>query len=294
MNQSVSFASSAGTVSSRRPQASESSTTTLYNPASQGVPVGKEWRLLWLRAVNCEAAPRLMEFFVHQESPTQTALAKFVQGDVWRAGQPNRAVAVAVPANGGQLSWVENRGEPLILAAGQSIGARWYGMVGGARSCNWQYGAIEQPAGTGIAATSTSLPTATVGASFKGDVAGLRSSWRTVPAGTYWLPTSVRATNCETGPRRMDIVLLGPGNIMQGVVTSAVGGSGPVEVPAGGTWTWTASESSSRLLLPEGWGLGVRWLDMRGDAPTGTCSWSATVSVGAMGGTAAAFDSSMG
>jgi len=267
--------------------------TTLYSPTSQGVPAGKEWRVLWMRAVNCETGTRLMEFFVHREAPDRGPLATFVQNDMWRAGQPARAVAVSVPGNGGQLSWIEDRRAPLIVASGQSLGARWHGMVGGAHSCNWQFGAIEQPAGTGVAATSTVLPTATAGASFKGDVAGLRSSWRTVPAGLYWRPESIRATNCEAGARRMDVALLGPGNIQQGVITSAAGGSGPVVVPAGGTWTWKASDTASRLVLPEGWSLGVRWLDMRGDAPTRTCSWSATVSVGTMGGTAAAFDSTM-
>ena len=294
VNQSTSFISSAGTNSSRRPMASESPSTSLYSPSSQGVPAGMEWRMLWLRASNCEPGPRQVEFFVQQEVPTSTTVRKFVQGDDWRAGQANRMVGVYVAGSGGELSWVEDATDPFIVSAGQSIGARWYGMTGGYSGCNWQFGAVQRPAGTGAASAATALPTATVGGSFKADTKGVRASWRTVPPGSYWVPESVRATNCETsGARHMEVVLLGPGNITHGVLTTARDGSGPVPVPAGGTFTWTASPSRPRLLLPEGWALGVRWTGMAGDAPTATCSWSATVSMGAMGGGATSFDSTM-
>ncbi len=292
VNQSTSFNSTAGTVSSRRPVASESPSAALHSPASQGVPAGKEWRLLWLRAVNCEAASRQIEFFVQREAPTSATVARFVQGDMWTAGQPNRTVAVSV-AGGGELSWVESPGKPLILSAHQSIGVRWYGMAGGGSGCNWQFGAIEAPAGTGVGLSRAALPTANVGGTFKANAAGVRASWRTVPAGSYWLPESVTATNCEAGPRRMEVVLLGPGNITQGVVTPAGNGVGPVAVPAGGTFRWSASELRARLLLPEGWGIGVRWMDMAGNAPTVTCSWTASVSAGAIGASGTAFDATM-
>ncbi len=249
--------------------------------------------MLWLRAMNCEAAPRQIEFFIQQETPPSTPVAKFVQGDTWTAGQPNRTVAVAVAPNGGELSWVENPATPLVITAGQSVGARWYGLTGGGTGCNWQFGAIEQPAGTRVAASSTPLPSTTIGATFKANLAGARASWRTVAPQTFWLPETVNATNCESGPRRMEVVLLGPGNITQGVVTPSANGSGPVVVPAGGKFTWSASALRSRLVLPEGWSLGVRWLDMAGNAPTATCAWSATVSVGTMGTTAAAFDAAV-
>ncbi len=91
----------------------------------------------------------------------------------------------------------------------------------------------------------------------------------------------------------MEIILLGPGNITQGVVTPAANGSGPVVVPARGTFTWRAAALRSRLVLPEGWALGVRWLDMAGNAPTATCSWAATVSVGGAGVAGSTFDATV-
>jgi hypothetical protein len=294
VNQSTSFTSSAGTNSSRRPQASESASTSLFSPASQGVPAGMEWRILWLRARNCEPGTRKIEFFIQQESPTATIVSKFVQSDTWAPGQPNRNVAVDVAGNGGELAWVDSPANSLIISASQSVGARFYGMTGGSSGCSWQFGAIQQPAGVGVSTTSVSLPNTTLSGSFKGGLSGIRASWRVVPQGSYWEPESVTATNCETsGARHMEVVLLGPGNITQGVVIPTATGSGPLSVPAGGTFSWSAAPNRPRLLLPEGWALGVRWTDMAGDAPTATCAWSATVSVGSMNWAADVFDRTM-
>jgi hypothetical protein len=292
VNQSTSFTSSAGTVSSRRPQASEPEATSLFAPTTQGLPEGVEWRLLWLRAKNCESVTRRIEFFVQQEQPVSVTVRRFVQGDSWVAGEPVREVQVGV-APGGELGWVGSTDRPLVIGPGQSIGARFHDMAGGSEGCNWQFGAIQQPAGTGVALHhgATTPMTTQVAGSFTSDRAGRRVSWRTVPEGQYWVPESVTATNCESAPRRIDVVLLGPGDLTHGVVGGPPDGSGPATVRAGATFEWDASRwGGSRLALPAGWSLGVRWHDLDGSTPSARCSWEANFSVGGPGGPGAAFD----
>jgi hypothetical protein len=291
VNQSTSFVSLPGTVASRRPQATEPVTTSLFEPRTQGLPPGVEWRVLWLRAKNCESGTRRIEFFVQQEGVTSMTVRRFVQGDTWSIGQPNRAVGTEV-APGGELGWLESASDPLILGPGQSVGARFHDMAGGASGCNWQYGAIQQPEGTGVADAPASLPRHEVNGSFTSDRPGLRVSWRTVPTGRYWIPETVTARNCERSPRQMDVVLLGPGNITHGVVTTAENGSGPATVAPGGSFTWSSTPAAARLVLPAGWSLGVRWHGMDG-ADRSECTWTATFSTATEGVTGDVFDASI-
>jgi hypothetical protein len=283
VNQSTSFTSSPGTLSSRRPQATEPSTTSLFSPPVSGLPAGVEWRLLWLRATNCEAAARPIEFFLQDEISSVT-VARFVPGDMWVAGQPDRRVAVDV-APAGEIAWHDTTASPVIVPPGHSIGVRWHAMGGGAASCNWQFAAIQQPAGTGLRTGGPAVSsTSSVSRSFGAHASGLRASWQTVPAGAVWIPQSVTATNCETGPRQMEIVLLGPGAITMGVLGMASNGAGPATIPPGGTLTWSSAPvGRPGLVLPSGWSLGVRWLDMTGGQPDLRCEWSATVAVAAAG-----------
>jgi hypothetical protein len=279
VNQSTSFVSSAGTLSSRRPQRTERASTSLFDPQVSGLPDGVEWRVLWMRAHNCETGARGIEFFVVDEARAVTVRA-FVQHDSWTPGEPARVVAVAVPA-GGQLSWTESAAAPLIVGPGESLGARWYGMVGGSEACNWQFAAIQQPAGTGDSGLAPS-GTSTVGGSFRPTRSGSRADWQTVPSGSYWVARTVSAQNCEDGTREMQAVLLGPGGITMGVLTPSGDGAGPVAVPAGGTFSWSAPPGS-QVVLPPGWSVGVRWLGLTADDPGAECAWSATVSVGEPG-----------
>jgi hypothetical protein len=284
VNQSTSFTSKAGQLSSRRPQAGEPATTSLFAPPSQGLPAGVEWRVLWLRARNCEDGSRPMEFFVQDEA--RGTVRRFVQNDAWMVGQPARSVAVSV-APGGELAWTDTTAAPLVVGPGQSIGAKWNAMTGGAANCNWQFAAIEQPAGTGAhAGDASAWGLADAGGSFADDRLGLRASWRTVPGGSFWIPQSVQASNCDAAPRGMEVILLGPGGITMGVLSSAPDGAAPELVPPGGTLRWSAAERGNPLVvLPPGWSLGVRWLGMAGGRPGATCQWAARVSVAPSGTT---------
>ncbi|HET9443877.1 MAG TPA: hypothetical protein VFO65_11175 [Acidimicrobiales bacterium] len=172
-----------------------------------------------------------------------------------------------------------------MVGPGQSIGARWHGMAGGSASCNWQFSAIQQPAGTGAeplaGGEAQALPEralATLGPP-------MRTSWHTVPDGSWWAPETVSALNCESGRRQMEVMLLGPGLITMGALTTAPDGAGPVTVEPGATFTWSAAAAGSpALVLPAGWSLGVRWLGMTGERPGAACTWGATVRAGPLAG----------
>ncbi|HET7489953.1 MAG TPA: hypothetical protein VFJ85_18650 [Acidimicrobiales bacterium] len=273
VNQSTSFVSGPGTNASRRPQATERTTTSLFSPPVTGLPAGVEWRLLWLRAHNCEDAPRRLEFFVVDEAAPAT-VRKFTQTDTWVTGQPNRDVSVEVAA-GGQLSWTAPAGADVVVGPGQSVGARWYGMAGGAEACNWQFAAVQQPAGTGADALAAGPVHALADLVAPKPTTGMKAVWATVPAGAVWLPTDVAGRNCETGPRQMEAVLLGPGAITMGSLTA---GAGPVTVGPGETFRWSAPGAPP--VLPAGWSVGVRWLGLTGDRLAEPCSWEASVADG--------------
>jgi hypothetical protein len=114
VNQSVSFDSQPGTLASFRP-----------------VPTGRYWRLQTLRATNCEDQPRPMEFVLADQDGTTHAVLS-LEG----------ATPRVVPAQGA-LAWTGS----VLVPAGWRVYARWHDMAGGHR-CNWQYTAIERPAGS--------------------------------------------------------------------------------------------------------------------------------------------------
>lgn len=284
VSQSVSFVvSSSGTVSSRRPLQTEPQSTSLYRPAHAGVPAGLEWRVLWLRARNCDPDASRIEFFVHDEASGAT-VRRFTQS----------ATTPVEVAPSGDLAWTESIANPLILRTGQSIGVRFHDMRAGSRDCNWQFAAIEQPAGTGLATRSADVDRREVGASFPADRAGLRASWRTAPAGEFWLPEEITAVNCESAPRAIEAVVLAPGNITMATLHLVSDGSGPNPVDGGSSYRWNASERGDpRLVIPPGWSLGVRWLNMTGDAPENRCTWNATVSAVPLGLSSTDLDSTL-
>lgn len=112
VNQSVSFDTTPGTLASFRP-----------------VPTGVFWEVQTLRATNCEAEPRAMEFVLADQDGTTHAVLS-LEG----------ATPTVVPPKGA-LAWHGS----VKIPAHWRVYARWHGMAGGQR-CNWQYTAIERPA----------------------------------------------------------------------------------------------------------------------------------------------------
>ena len=113
VNQSVSFVSTAGRLSSSRP-----------------VPTDRFWTLQTMRATNCEAESRAVEFLLLDHDGTTHAVL-------------SEAAVNPVPVPpGGSLSWNGS----VKVPAGWRVTARWHGMTGGGR-CDWQYTAVERRAG---------------------------------------------------------------------------------------------------------------------------------------------------
>ncbi len=108
-----------------------------YRPASSGAYCG-------CGPPTARARTRPVEFFVYDE-PRSTTVLRFVPGDVWVAGQPNRRVAVDVAA-GGELAWHDTVAAPVVVGPGQSVGGRRSSMTGA------------RPAATGSSRPSSSPP----------------------------------------------------------------------------------------------------------------------------------------
>lgn len=112
VNQSVSFDSQPGDSASHR-----------------AVPEGRYWQLQTMRATNCEAAPRAMEFLLADQDGTTHAVLSL------------EAATPTLVEPGGALAWNGS----VMVPARWRVYARWRGMTGGGR-CNWQYTAIERTA----------------------------------------------------------------------------------------------------------------------------------------------------
>ena len=112
VNQSVSFDSQAGDLASHR-----------------AVPEGRYWELQTMRATNCEAEPRAMEFVVADQDGTTHAVLSL------------ESATPTVVQPGGALAWNGS----VMVPARWRVYARWRAMAGGGR-CNWQYTAVERTA----------------------------------------------------------------------------------------------------------------------------------------------------
>lgn len=108
----------------------------------RAAPARHYWEVRTLRASNfCQATAKPMEFFV--ADPDGTTHAVIVTG-------PLAPVEVA---SGSTLVWSARQHEPVIVPAGWSVGARWYGTHpedDTGEKCDWQYTAVQRPVGAPV------------------------------------------------------------------------------------------------------------------------------------------------
>lgn len=77
----------------------------------------------------------------------------------------------------------------------------------------------------------------------------------TVPNGEVWELQSLRVTNCSDQAQRVS----GKVTDQDGFTYIALPEVGPIEVPAGGVYSWQGS-----LMIPAGWRVYAEWFDLDG------------------------------
>lgn len=95
---------------------------------------------------------------------------------------------------------------------------------------------------------------------------GTLASFRAVPTGRYWEVQTLRATNCEDGPRPMEFVLADQDGTTHAVLS--LEGATPTVVPPNGALAWNGS-----VRIPANWRIYARWHEMTGGE---RCNWQYT------------------